>query len=153
MEVENVKVIMAHNCVQYDVKEMQTIEFLKYPYIDLRYNMVSDNDTLDFEEYFNYVEMSKQFVRDAKTVKGGFLLDIGYIPVWMPPTFLQSYTKMVTKCFVGIPYLAYKSVSFNNPKYEGDSEDIWVSKVTCAEKFGWAYEDITVKKFWKELLK
>ena len=65
-----------------------------------------------------------------------YLLDLGYIPiVFLPACLTQAmYAKMVNVLTrIELPFVQFKTRSFNIKYFESDTFDAWVSKLDVAK--------------------
>lgn len=120
-------------------------------YFDLRHKVYSTNNQNDIDEYLNYLQICKFLALSSTDIRNNHLLQMGYMPVCMPPTFMPWIPQFIVPK-LEIPYIERPAVSFNNFAYVGDFNDIWVHKMDCAEILHCKPTEATVKKLLEAIL-
>lgn len=109
--------------------------------IDKRFNLAVCNSTLDLEEYFNYYILFLKEVENLIVLdnpNGAFVnqLDMGYIPVFAPPTYLskeliEKFREGITK--TGVEVIEKSSMRLDGTYINTDSKDLWCSRFQIAK--------------------
>lgn len=104
---------------------------------DARTNMLSYNtDLSNMMWYQNYLKANSIFAQHNPDAYMTYLLDLGYIPiVFLPACLTQAmYAKMVNVLTrIELPFVQFKTRSFNIKYFESDTFDAWVSKLDVAK--------------------
>lgn len=113
---------------------------------DARTNVISYNtDLSNMTWYLNYLRANSVWRKQNPDAYMTYLLDLGYMPIVFLPSCLAQplYTKMVnvlTK--ISLPFVQFKSRSFNIKYFESDTFDAWVSKLDVAQLLNITPEDV-----------
>lgn len=112
--------------------------------IDKRFNLAVCNSTMDLEEYLNYYTIFMKEVENLIILdnpSGLFInqLDMGYIPVFAPPTYLSNeligkFREAINK--TGIKVLEKSSMRLDGTYINSDSKDLWCSRLEIAKLLG-----------------
>lgn len=104
--------------------------------LDERTSILSADNTLDMEEYFNYLVVLNRLVNATDKRPNTGLLDLGFIPVIAPPSFFKdSLHKKILPILESkkIRYFNRPSVSFMRFNYTSSYHDVWVHKTEAAK--------------------
>jgi len=133
--------------------------------LDNRMNIVSFNNTMDAREYIQYFKM----ISDSANVKlatvefmtGRFvaLLDSGFVPYYMPPTFFHDELRdffMMPLLETGIQFEEHPVMNFEGQLVSVSNQvqfkDIWVSKLDACDMMGVKLKDFNTLNFIKEVI-
>lgn len=128
--------------------------------VDLRMSLISYNSTKDLVEYFRYfnvVSMSAaRKLASEEFMKGNFvaMLDNGYVPFYMPPSYMPRHLGDEFKELIGgtgIRYFEEKAMRFDGLKVDSLANDIWISRMDAAEYMHCSLRKFSVLKFIKEV--
>jgi len=148
---------LAFNCVLKETNGSATVWARDLPDIegallDQRMNIVSYENTLDPIEYFNYYRLlswaANKKVASGNVTSGRFLalLDNGYVPYFMPPTFMKNEGTrkafLAALVYSGVPYIEYVALNIDGKQLDTEFKDIWVSKSGAAD-----YMKLPISKF------
>ncbi len=133
-----------------DIKEDLTMQ------VDNRMSLVSYNSTMDLTEYFRYFNIvsisAGRKLASEDFMKGNFIamLDNGYVPFYMPPTYMpkdlgDKFRELVVK--TGIDYIEEKAMRFDGLKVDSQANDIWVSRPDAARYAKWNLSEFNTLKF------
>ena len=151
MESTKITVYKAYNFEpdHQEVMERREVESLiadRTVIYDARTNVISYNtDLSNMTWYQNYLKANDIFAKQNPDAYMTYLLDLGYMPIVFLPSCLAQpmYAKMVnvlTK--ISLPFVQFKSRSFNIKYFESDTFDAWVSKLDVAELLHIAPKDV-----------
>jgi hypothetical protein len=109
---------------------------------DVRHNMFSLNSSRDIIQYLNYLGMVKEI---AATSKYAGILELGFMPLIMPPSFFGDALHRAILPNLKIDYYTLRARSLAGNNYVSDFPDIWVHKLDAAKLVSKAPYAITVK--------
>lgn len=128
--------------------------------IDKRFNLAVTNSSEDLEEYLNYYMI---FLREVEALisldnpTGEFVnqLDMGYIPVFVAPTYLSNklldtFREAIKKTNVGV--IVRSSMRPNGTYVNSDSKDIWCSRLEIAKFLGKHPCAVKIEDYLKSLI-
>lgn len=134
-------------------------------YLDNRLNIVSFNNTMDAREYMNYFKMladsANAKLASADFMSGRFvaLLDSGFIPYYMPPTFFHNELRdwfLAPLIKAGIQYEEHPVMNFDGQLVSVSNQvqfkDVWVSKLDACDFLGIKLKDFSTLNFIKEVI-
>ena len=140
--------LVAYNCKPHTSKGHPVVEIGRElenrpgGYLDSRLNIVSFDNTMDAVEYFNYFKLltdsANQKLQSKDYMSGKFvaLLDSGFVPFYIPPTF---FPKELREFFIhaiyksGVQFYEYEAMNFDGQSVYAEEKDIWVSKMQAAD--------------------
>lgn len=118
--------------------------------LDDRHQIFSENNTCDMVEYLNYIDTIREIAQeDTTSGRYRYMLDLGFIPVSMPPVWLISlvYSKVRPVLDAkGIEYYQLPASSFSSGSYTASQPDIWVNKMSVYEMCNCKPESVTVRR-------
>lgn len=139
--------------------KMEGYEFL----YDKRLNVASFDNTLDLNQYLNYylwvvrtIQASTEEFHTVSINRVFGLLDAGFVPFYMPPTFIDS--KVMYDVFLnhakktGFRYHEETQYNFDGKNLETGRTDIWISKMDICDAQGISYDKFDIFKFWEGVL-
>lgn len=132
-------VIIAENCKKVNqLSGGELVEFLKkHPQglMDDRHDIFSLNNTMDKTMYLNYLQTIKEIAQSSKHGRFTCLLDLGYMPVLMPPFYISTWYPSIVAALEahGVPYTRLPASSFAKDMFSHNTPDIWVSKLDCVD--------------------
>lgn len=142
--------ILTTNCADKRMVETSVIYEIPDVYYDERHQIFSENNTNDTTEYLNYIDLIRDIAqKDNTTGKYRYMLDLGFIPVSMPPTWMLDSVYSGVRAALeakGIEYFQLPASSFSLGNYTVGAPDIWVSKITLAPICNCKPELVTVRK-------
>lgn len=146
---------LTHNCSDKELVDVSDYkEKAKSPVYDIlfddRHQLFSVDNSMDIKEYLNYLVTIKEIAQSNPTAgKYRYMLDLGFIPVSMPPVWLIDivYNKVRPALeSKNITFYQLPASSFINGAYTGGQPDIWVSKMEVCDICGCKPELVTAKR-------
>ena len=135
------------NFAEYQIKAKSPQYDVVY---DDRHLLFSENNTFDIAQYLNYIDTIKEIAqKEPNTGKYRYMLDLGFIPVSMPPIWLVDTIYPKVRMALereGIEYFQLPASSFIQGTYTGGTPDIWVSKLSVNKMCNCKPELVTVRK-------
>lgn len=117
---------------------------------DDRHQLFSEDNTNDMVEYLNYIDTIKEIAqKNTNTGKYRYMLDLGFIPICMPPGWMILPIYMTIRPALearGIEYFQLPASSFSLGAYTGSQPDIWVHKLSVHELCNCKPELVTVRR-------
>lgn len=137
--------------------------------LDSRTESISVCNSLDLEQYFNYYEFYIGLLNELTldiNYKGPVVnhLDMGYVPVYVPPTFMTHENSTMLNYFRSKIYsvrlqdgrklktLEVEPVRLDGSRAAGLKTDIWVSRFSLAELLGTRPESIRMLSAFEKIL-
>jgi hypothetical protein len=132
-------------------KEALEVSTIKGSDFDARHFIFSINSTKDMAQYINYIEWCNKI---ASASKYAGLLEIGFIPLIMPPSFFGDmiHVEVLPKLEGKLKYYPMKARSFLGNYYQSDYPDIWVHRFDAAKFVSKKPQHIRVKDLLEVLL-
>ena len=148
------EVIVANNCKKVNKLSVMNLEAtlgsdFKKGVLDSRHNVFSIGVVQGHEMYFNYLEILRECAHESTCGRYFGILDIGFIPLFMPPSFMNydMFASEITNVLdmEGLKYYKLPASSFSKPQYTDDYPDIWVNKMDYAKFVGKSAEQVRVE--------
>lgn len=149
------------------VRGSELLKFTDYQ-LDNRTQLVSIFNKYDSTEYTNYYAymikaMNNKLVNSTENNEMINLLDEGYIPYVIPPTFMNEKNTPDLKffrdranefCYKGekLNMVRTKPVTFNNTVASNEPTDIWVSRLQMAKWLKCKPEDVTMTRVFNVII-
>lgn len=144
-------------------KDQLEEEFQGAPYkIDTRLFMATTANAKDIAIYSNYIRLLVANMNNQCSyagAKGSFVayLTAGYIPIWMPPTFMDSgllkdvvISKLESK---NIRYRQEMPLRLNGSRVNSQLSDVWMSRIDIAKILGKRVDRVIYLDAFKEVFK
>lgn len=133
--------------------------------LDQRMNIVSRGNSMDAREYFNYFNLIAESINqklvtvDFMSGKFVALLDSGFVPFYIPPTFYHDKLRPFFENAIrtsGVQFIEFNAMDFDG-RYvsiagENQQKDIWVSKPEAAKLLGVTLKEFKTTDFVKEVM-
>lgn len=128
--------------------------------LDNRLFILSVNNTYDREEYLNYLN----FIRTASnrsnisaSVVNNFttMLDLGYVPIWMPPTFFNEGPDKVINALSSkglTDYVREKPLRLTGTQVNSKPTDVWLSRLSVGKIFNGKMTGIPITSLYEEVM-
>ena len=128
-------------------------EVLASDKLDARTGIFVRSPTYTIDSYIRYVDVLKRVILTPNTGLLLYtrnvlcLLELGFIPLVMPPSFWgdAAHMMILKKLPKELPYYTRQAFSLVTYGQIADYPDIWVSKMDVARLFGVRPESVTVK--------
>lgn len=128
--------------------------------VDQRMSIVSYGSTRDLTEYFKYfyivsVSAAKKLAVE-EFMKGNFvaMLDNGFVPFYMPPTYMPAEMGEQFKTLIkttGIKFIEEKAMRFDGLTVDSQANDIWISRPEAADFLSKSLGEFNTLEFIKEV--
>ena len=136
-------------------------EFNDMPYeIDTRLFMATTKTVKDIAVYSNYIRLLVANINSQccyAGARGSFVayLTAGYIPIWMPPTFMKAdqYKDVVIQKLKekNIRYRQEMPLRLNGSRVNSQLSDVWMSRIDIANILGKRVDKIVYIDAFKEV--
>lgn len=116
--------------------------------LDSRHCIYARNCDYSLASYLGYLDISKKFAFRAGTRDSDYMLNLGFIPLVMPPSFWgdRAHDMILPKVQGILPCYPRPAMSFLHPHYRADLWDFWVSKMDAAELCQCNPDQVTTKE-------
>lgn len=132
--------------------------------LDERLFIISVNNTYDEVQYLNYLNLlrnSSNRMNISGSVVNNFtsLLDLGYVPVWIPPTFFDEDNELADRVLQSIKskkllnYIKERQLRLTGTQVSSRTSDIWLSRLDVRTLFKGKMINIPLGNIFKEVIR